>query len=701
MAVATSTPTGLPDSLTTLKGVGPALAKRLENLNVHTPLDLLFLLPLRYEDRTRLSLLGGLAHGQRVVVEGEIALTQVVFRRRRTLLCRISDGTGMVTLRFFYFSRKQQESLCRGQKIRCFGTVRAGPDGMEIVHPEYRLVTTPDSPPLEQRLTPVYPSTEGLQQSRLRALIRQALDSYLTIIPDLLPGELVDELAAPELHAALRFVHEPPADADLASLATGFHPCQRRLAAEEMLAQHLSLRRTRDRARTEQAFVIPVAKKLRADFLQQLAFSFTSDQEAALKTIEQDLAQEHPMMRLLQGDVGCGKTVVAAAAVLGAVAGGYQVAIMAPTELLAEQQRNSFGKWFKPLGINIAWLSGSLKKSARDLAYAAIANGEAQVIIGTHALFQQELEYHRLAFVIVDEQHRFGVSQRLSLWEKGSTEKNRDRIQPHQLVMTATPIPRTLAMIMYADLDVSVIRELPPGRQPVQTVALSDQRRGDVVDRVRQACAEKRRAYWVCPLIEESDLLEARSAEATFEMLRSALPDVKVGLIHGRMKPDEKDKIMKAFATGRSQVLVATTVIEVGVDVPEASLMIIENSERLGLSQLHQLRGRVGRGDEKSTCVLLYRSPLSKLAKQRLAVLRDTGDGFRVAREDLKLRGPGEVLGTRQTGLMQLRVADLVRDADLAPMIQNAAGKLIDQHPENVPLLIARWLGHNSRYGSV
>jgi ATP-dependent DNA helicase RecG len=688
----------LPDSLTALRGVGPALAERLKRLGINRPLDLLFLLPQRYEDRTHLTALGALRNGQRAVIEAEIALTEVVFRRRRSLLCRLSDGTGQVTLRFFYFSRNQQDNLQRGVRIRCFGQARLGPGGMEMIHPEYRLLSPGTAPPLEDRLTPIYPSTDGLQQARVRRIVSEALDRLLPSVTDWLPRDFVSGLGLPDLQAALEHLHRPPADADVSALAAGTDPCQRRLAVEEMLAHHLSLRRIRERSRTEQSVPLAPAAELRQDFLQQLEFELTAGQWSALNDIDRDLTGAHPMMRLVQGDVGCGKTVVAAAAALTAVAHGHQVVIMAPTELLSEQHRESFARWFGPLGVTVTWLTGSLRKKARDLANAAIAAGDAQVIVGTHALFQEGVEYRRLALVIVDEQHRFGVHQRLQLVEKGS---DAGRVRPHQLVMTATPIPRTLAMTMYADLDISVIRQLPPGRQPIQTVALSDQRRSEVVERVRDACRAGRRAYWVCPLIEESDAVQSQAAESIFAMLKEALPDLEVGLLHGRMNAAEKERTMKAFAAGVIQVLVATTVIEVGVDVPEATLMIIESAERMGLSQLHQLRGRVGRGGASSSCLLLYRSPLSELARRRLGVIRNTNDGFEIAQKDLELRGPGEVLGTRQTGMMQLRVADLIRDADLAPAVQSLAQRLLDERSAAADQVVERWLGGSSDYVNV
>ena len=674
-------------------------------MGIARPLDLLFLLPQRYEDRTRIAPLGSLRPGQRVVVEGEIAVADVTYRRRRSLLVRLTDRTGQLTLRFFHFSRAQQASLATGARLRCFGEVRPGTLGPEMVHPEYRVLTAGQILPLDERLTAVYPTVEGLTQFRLRDLSSQALERLLPTLTDELPLGEVQGLPLPGLVEALRYVHRPPVGADLHLLSTGMHPCQRRLALEELLAQHLSLRQIREQARHDAAVTLAVAsdraRQLRQDFLASVGFELTRGQQSALADIDADLASGCPMLRLVQGDVGCGKTVVAAASALLAVAHGHQVAIMAPTELLAEQHRESFRRWFEPLDVTVAWLSGSLGSKARTQAYSAIEDGTADVIVGTHALFQEGLNYRSLALVIVDEQHRFGVHQRLKLMDKGAIGRAAGReLKPHQLVMTATPIPRTLAMTLYADLDSSVIRELPPGRQPVATVALPERRRPEVVARVQEACRSGARVYWVCPLIEESEHLESEAAEPTAAALAEALPDVRVGLIHGRMSPADKERVMKAFAQGTVQLLVATTVIEVGVDVPAATLMIIENAERLGLSQLHQLRGRVGRGRDTSTCVLLYRSPLAPMARARLDVLRGTNDGFEVAQRDLELRGPGEVLGTRQTGLMQLRVADLVRDADLMPVVQDLAGQLAGK-PGVAEELMLRWIGSGSRYGEV
>ena len=688
---------GATEKLTSLRGVGPALAARLARLNIQRPADLLFLLPQRYEDRTRLTPLGSLLPGTRTVIEGEIALTEVVYRRRRTLLVRLIDGTGQATLRFFYFSRAQQESLSQGARLRCYGEARKGPGGVEMVHPEYKLLGEHDDVALDEELTPIYPTTEGLQQFRLRGLVNQAIDRCLPAVLDWLPATTMEKFHLPSLADAIQHLHRPPPDADLAALANGTDPSQRRLALEEMLAHHLSLRQVREINRAEPGIALPPTGDLRQRFLDNLGFTLTGDQQAALQDVEADMAGAHPMMRLVQGDVGCGKTVIAAAAAIAAVAHGYQVAIMAPTELLAEQHRDSFANWFGPLDIRVAWLSGSLKKKAREQVYAAIAAGETDIIVGTHALFQTGVDYHNLALVVVDEQHRFGVHQRLQLMEKGIGVDT----TPHQLVMTATPIPRTLAMTLYADLDTSIIDELPPGRQPIQTVALPEERRGDVVTRVRDACLAGRRAYWVCPLVEDSELIQSQAAESTHAMLNDALADINVGLIHGRMRAEEKDRTMQDFSAGRIQVLVATTVIEVGVDVPDATLMIIENSERMGLSQLHQLRGRVGRGRDASSCVLLYKAPLSAIAKRRLTVLRETTDGFEVAQQDLELRGPGEVLGTRQTGLAQMRIADLVRDADLAPAVHAIAKQLLAESPAAVEAIIARWVGAASRFGNV
>jgi ATP-dependent DNA helicase RecG len=684
--------------VTELKGVGHSLAQRLSRLGVESVQDLLFLLPLRYEDRTRVVPIGSLKPGDRAVVQGEVQLAEVVFRRKRVLLVRLADGTGFLTLRFFHFSGAQQEQLQRGVALRCFGEVRRGPMGLEIVHPEYRRLDRGDAQAVEDVLTPVYPATEGVQQGRLRVLTAMALkEAARHSVRDWLPPDLLADLALPTLAEALEYVHRPPPDAPQDLLAAGRHPAQRRLAFEELLAHHLSLRQLRRDLQRDPAWPLAGPGALEARLLEALPFDLTAAQQRVLGEVRADLGRAHPMLRLVQGDVGSGKTVVAALAALRAVEAGFQAALMAPTELLAEQHWQNFERWLAPLQLEVAFLSGKLTGKARQLALGRIERGEVPLVVGTHALFQEGVRFTRLALAIVDEQHRFGVHQRLALREKGLCEGR----FPHQLIMTATPIPRTLAMTAYADLDVSVIDELPPGRTPVTTVVLPDARRAEVVERIHGAVRDGRQAYWVCPLIEESDVLEAQAAEDTAAVLAEALPGITVGLVHGRMPAAEKERTMARFKAGEIALLVATTVIEVGVDVPNASLMVIENAERMGLAQLHQLRGRVGRGAHASSCVLMYHPPLTEMAKERLKVLRDTTDGFEVARRDLELRGPGELLGTRQTGLMQLKVADLVRDADLLPRVQRAAEVMMARHGDNIGPLKRRWIGAGTRYGKV
>ena len=683
--------------VTALRGVGAALAVRLRRLGVEQVQDLLFVLPARYDDRTRLQRIGQLVPGMRALAEGEIQLTEVAYRRRRQLLTRLSDGSGFLTLRFFHFSASQQEGLARGTRLRCFGEVRRGPQGLEMVHPEYRRVAGPQGQ-VEETLTPIYPLTEGVTQGRLRALVAQALHELDTAgVRDWLPREVLDDPSLPSLRDALRYVHRPPRDARLGELLAGRHPAQRRLAFEELLAHQASLRLLKRHAKIEPAWPLEDAAGLSARLLASLPFQLTRAQTRALAEVATDLRSNLPMVRLLQGDVGCGKTVIAACAAARAAGSGLQAALMAPTELLAEQHWRNFREWLQPLGLPVALLSGTQPARTRRSALATVASGEAPVVVGTHALFQDGIEFANLALVIVDEQHRFGVQQRLRLQEKGRTLGR----FPHQLIMTATPIPRTLAMTAYADLDISVIDELPPGRTPVQTVVVPEQRRDEVVARVEQACRGGRQVYWVCPLIEESEELRSQAAEETAAALTEALPELRVGLVHGRMSSTKKDAAMLAFKAGRIQLLVATTVIEVGVDVSNATLMVIENAERMGLAQLHQLRGRVGRGAAASSCVLLYRAPLSPLARRRLEVMRETHDGFEIARRDLELRGPGELLGTRQTGLAQMRVADLIRDADLLPRVQAAAEVLLAHYPDNIVALSARWLAGGEQYGRV
>lgn len=687
-----------PKLVTELRGVGETLAERLLALGVRTVQDLLFLLPLRYEDRTRLVPLGELLPGQRAAIEGEVLLTEISFRGRRQLLCKIGDGSGFLTLRFFYFTAQQQAGLARGVHIRCFGEARRGPQGLEIVHPEYRRVDAAAVATTEEHLTPIYPGTEGITQGRLRGLVNTALDrTSAADLVDWVPAAILADFQMPALREALLYVHRPPADAPVDQLLEWRHPAQRRLAFEELLAHQLSLKLLRQRIQSDPGWPLVSDGSLKAGLLSGLPFKLTAAQTRVLREIEADLALAKPMLRLVQGDVGCGKTLVAALAATQAMQLQRQVALMAPTELLADQHAQNFRRWFEPLGFPVALLTGRQTGKARTAVLTGIRDGHAPLVIGTHALFQESVQFHSLALVIVDEQHRFGVHQRLSLREKGG----RDGHQPHQLIMTATPIPRTLAMTAYADLDVSVIDELPPGRLPVKTVVLTEARRDEVVMRIRTACLEGRQAYWVCPLIDESAEMPYQAAEETAAALAAALPELRVGLVHGRMPSAAKEMTMRAFKEGAVQLLVATTVIEVGVDVPNATLMVIENAERMGLAQLHQLRGRVGRGQHASSCLLLYRPPLSLQARERLAVMRDTNDGFVVARRDLELRGPGELMGTRQTGLAQMRVADLLRDADLLPKVQIAAETLLREWPDHVTPLIRRWVGQAQQYGRV
>ena len=682
--------------ITALKGVGPKLALKLERLGLVTVQDALFHLPIRYQDRTCVMPLGSLQPGQSAVVRGSVEVTDVAFRGRRNLICRISDGTGFLTLRFFHFSMAQKDNLRRGRILSCYGEVRAGRDGLEMIHPEYQFVDDADDA-VESHLTPVYPTTDGLHQLSIRKLVLQAVDRFLPRIEEYLPEPLLRNLGLPDLHQALTCVHRPDPEEDVGLLEAGRHPAQQRLAFEELLAHHLSLQKLRQRQRQRVAPVMDSDTELQAALLRSLPFDLTAAQQRVMKEILRDLQQAHPMQRLIQGDVGSGKTIVAALAALQAVAAGYQVAIMAPTELLAEQHLNNFGQWLAPLHIAVVGLSGKLKNSARSKVLHSMKSGSTKVIVGTHALFQEGVEFDRLGLIVVDEQHRFGVHQRLALRQKGT---DRGRV-PHQLIMTATPIPRTLAQTIYADLDVSTIDELPPGRIPVETVVVPDRRRAEVVQRVKAACGDGRQAYWVCPLIEESEALQLQTATQTEVMLKEALPGLRVALVHGRMRPVEKQQTMTQYKNGDIDLLVATTVIEVGVDVPNASLMIIENSERLGLSQLHQLRGRVGRGSEKSNCVLMYQAPLSDFAKKRLNAMRDTNDGFEIAQRDLELRGPGELLGTRQTGIQQFHIADIMRDRELLPAVRAAAKTMLAEYPARITPVIDRWIGRNQHYADV
>jgi ATP-dependent DNA helicase RecG len=680
--------------LTALKGVGIKASQRLAKLDLHSVADLLFHLPLHYQDRTRIYPIIDLKDSMQVSVQGRVLSCDLQSGKRRILKCKISDGSGSVTLNFFHFNTAQQNSFVKGVLIKCFGEFRRGYHGFEVTHPDYRLLNSMEQSHIEETLTPIYPSTEGLKQNSLRSLTQQALGHLQqNQIRELLPTHL---LAHPiSLSDALFYIHRPPPDACIEQLESKTHPAQQRLILEELSAQQISMLSLRANAQQHQAIAVKESGLLQQKLLQNLPFSLTNAQHRVNRDIQQDLQQTNPMMRLVQGDVGSGKTLVAAMAALSVIEAGYQVALMAPTELLAEQHLLNFQKWFAVLDVRVGMLSGKMRVKEKRSQLENISLGLSKMVVGTHALFQESVQFNNLALIIVDEQHRFGVHQRLALREKGRLGD----FAPHQLTMTATPIPRTLAMTAYADLNVSVIDELPPGRTAIKTVALVDNRRDEVIQRVYQACKnEGRQAYWVCTLIEESEVLECQAAENTANELQLALADLHIGLVHGRMKAIEKQYVMDSFKDGQLDLLVATTVIEVGVDVPNASLMIIENPERLGLAQLHQLRGRVGRGEVASHCVLLYKNPLSKTAQRRLQVLRESNDGFYIAEQDLAIRGPGEVLGTRQTGVAEFKIADLLRDQSLLPQAQQLAFHLMDSFPELIPELIKRWLGDKDRY---
>jgi len=649
-------------------------------------------------DRTRLHAIGSLQIGQEVLVQGEIELTQVQFGKRRSLLCRISDGTGALTLRFFHFSRTQQNKLEAGGSIQCWGQVRRVGNKLEMIHPEYESINEENPGQVEQTLTPVYPATEGVSQGKFRKLTEQAMNAlgaYSSELVELVPEILLARAKLPSLADALSYVHRPPPDADVETLLRGIHPSQQRLAFEELLAQHLSLRSLREQVQKHPAPALVKNDLLTSTFLKQLSFELTGAQSRVLKDIQIDLNKNVPMLRLIQGDVGSGKTVVAALAALQAIGAAYQVAYMAPTELLAVQHYHNIRQWLDSFGTPVHLLTGKLARAEREAVLETIATPGAQFVVGTHALFQETVEFARLGLVIIDEQHRFGVHQRLALLEKAGM------VHPHQLIMTATPIPRTLAMTLFADLDISVIDELPPGRQTIKTIAISNTKRNNVVDRIDIACRQGRQVYWVCTLIDESDAIQCQAASDSWIQLTEALPGISVGLIHGRMKSTDKALVMSQFKAGKIDVLVATTVIEVGVDVPNASLMVIENSERLGLSQLHQLRGRVGRGKLQSDCVLMYQLPLSDFAQARLEIMRQTNDGFEIAQKDMELRGPGDLLGTRQTGLPALRIADLARDANLMPLVQKTADILLKLYPLHVQSLIQRWIASRIMFAKV
>lgn len=678
-------------SLTRLKGVGPALEKKFNAIGIRNVQDLLFHLPFRYEDRTRIDSIATVKAGDHVQLQGEITASRIQFGRRRSLQCSLRDNSGSISLRFFHFSAAQKKSLAPGTQIRCYGEVRRGRAGFELYHPEYKLLRGFEDEPIADSLTPIYPATEGLQQARLRSIVGQALKllDESAGIQDYLPAELVANYKLHYLTDAIKLIHRPPVEMSLSWINQGRNPGQKRLAFEELLAHRLCMRRFKNDSSKQAAPQFKENNELITKFLRSLAFNLTNGQQQAFQEISSDLAGASPMLRMLQGDVGSGKTVVAALSALRAIGNDYQVALMAPTEILAEQHLLNFKQWFEPLGIEVGWLSGKTKGAAREKQLGALANGQCQLLIGTHALFQDDVSYKCLGLIIIDEQHRFGVHQRLALREKSVLY----RLNPHQLVMTATPIPRTLAMSAYADLDSSIIDELPPGRTPVNTAVISSERRSEVVERIKNACVGKNQAYWVCTLIEESEVLQCQAAEVTAAELSNQLPEIHIGLIHGRMKSKQKSAIMEQFKKGHLQLLVATTVIEVGVDVPDASLMVIENPERLGLAQLHQLRGRIGRGSAQSHCILLYQNPLSDASKQRLAVMRESNDGFYIAEKDLELRGPGQVLGTQQAGLMSFRVADIGRDASLLDDVRDASELVMRQYPEIISPLIRRWLG--------
>ncbi len=678
-----------------IKGVGAKVAEKLDKLGIYSLQDILFHLPLRYEDRTRIYAIADLMPLMHGTVLGEVVSSEIQLGKRRSWLVKIKDGSGYLTLRFFHFSAAQKNAVTPGVLLRCFGEAKRGPRGLEMLHPEYRVHNDELLTEVSETLTPIYPTTEGLRQATWRNLTDAALLQLRSSAPD---EYLADYMAQNwSLTDALHYIHRPPPDASLQLLELGKHPAQQRLIMEELVAQQLSMYKLRSQSQQQNAIALHIDTALEQRFLSALPFTPTGAQQRVTAEIRHDLAQNLPMLRLVQGDVGSGKTLVAALAALTAIGNGYQVALMAPTELLAEQHAANFARWFVPLGISVAWLGGKTKGKARQTTLSAISDGSAQMIVGTHALFQQQVAFKQLALIIIDEQHRFGVHQRLALREKGGIAG----CYPHQLVMTATPIPRTLAMTAYADLDTSIIDELPPGRTPVTTVAIPDTRRDDIIERVRSAVkTEQRQAYWVCTLIEESETLQNQAAEDTLVLLQQALPDLRIGLVHGRLKAADKQAVMQQFSAGELDLLVATTVIEVGVDVPNASLMIIENPERLGLAQLHQLRGRVGRGSTASHCVLLYHAPLSKTAQARLGVLRDSNDGFVIAQRDLEIRGPGELLGTRQTGVLQFKIADLSRDAELLPQAQQLATRLWQQNPPACEQLIKRWLANKEIYGN-
>jgi len=662
---------------------------RLEKLGIRTHRDLVLHLPLRYEDETRLTALQDVRPGVAALVEAEVVDSKVEYRGRRTLVVKLTEGERELWLRFLNFYPSQVKQFAPGRRVRLFGEVRPGFFGDEMVHPKYRIVGK--DTPLSKALTPVYPTTAGLSQSQLKAMIDRMLDTLA--LEDTLDARLLARLKLMAFRESVMFLHRPPPNVDAASLDERTHPAWRRLKFDELLAQQLAMRIAYRERRARIAPGLPDAHTLTNALVKSLPFSLTRAQRQAHAAISRDLAQPHPMRRLLQGDVGSGKTLVAALAALQAIENGWQAALMAPTEILAEQHYLKLTHWLEPLGVKIAWLAGSLKAREKKKTIEAIVSGETELAIGTHALFQEGVDFAKLGLAIVDEQHRFGVEQRLAL-----TGRNNAAAEPHQLMMSATPIPRTLSMSYYADLDVTVIDELPPGRTPIVTKLVSEERRDEVILRIRASCAEGAQAYWVCPLIEESEALQLQTAMDTFETIKATFPDLAVGLVHGRLKPAEKAQVMADFKARKIQLLVATTVIEVGVDVPNATLMVIEHAERMGLAQLHQLRGRVGRSSLRSLAILLYYQPLSEAARARLKVIYETHDGFEIARQDLLLRGPGEYLGSRQSGAPLLRFADLERDTDLIEAARDVADELLRTKSPAVVKHLDRWLGSRQFY---
>ena len=679
--------------LINLKGVGPALIAKLEKLKVYNQYDLLFLLPTRYEDKTTLRPINTLAAGEKVLAQGTIILNTIVYRGRRMLICQLSDDSGIITLRFFNFSKQQAKGLSKNTIVRCFGQTRKTASGLEMIHPEYQIINPENPTPLETGLTPIYPATEGLHQGRLRKIVRAAIDQQIDSIEELLPSSIVKELGLVSLTESLQEIHQP-SQKDTGNEHENLF--RKRLIIEELLANQLALKRLKRRTKKEPALVLSNTF-LKESLITGLPFKLTKSQLRVVEEIELDLKKNQPMMRMLQGDVGSGKTIVAALAMLIAVDSKQQVALMAPTELLAEQHFDSLASWFEPLGVSVALLKSKLSAKDRRNVFAGIAEGTISVVVGTHALFQPNVVYKHLALVVVDEQHRFGVEQRLSLMKKSSDQNS----VPHQLIMTATPIPRTLAMTAYGDLDVSIIDELPKGRGVIRTFINPEDRRNKIMDKISQECKVGRQVYWVCPLIEESDELNFQAAESTYIFLKEKLQKLNIGLVHGKLSSAKKIKAMENFKNGNTNILVATTVIEVGVDVANASVMVIENAERLGLSQLHQLRGRIGRGKHESFCFLVYKKPLSSIAKERLTAIRATNDGFVIAEKDLQLRGPGELLGTRQKGLIGLRIADIMRDAYLLPAINKLTVNIEQNYPDVIDKIVRRWVGDELEYRNV